>query len=29
MSDPNGFGYLNWEPFTGAQDEVVPFGFQE
>jgi hypothetical protein len=29
MSNPNGVGYLNWDPFTGAQDEVGPFRFEE
>jgi hypothetical protein len=29
MSDPNGVGYLNWDPFTGAQDDVGPFRFEE
>ena len=29
MSDPNGVGYLNWDPFTGAQDEVGPFRFED
>ena len=29
MSDPNGVGYLNWDPFAGAQDEVGPFRFEE
>jgi len=28
MSDTNGIGYLNWDPFTGAQDEVGPFRFE-
>ena len=27
MSDPNGPGYLNWDPFTAAQDDVGPFRF--
>ncbi len=25
MSDPDGIGYLNWDPFTAAQDDVGPF----
>src|SRR5829696_4802289 len=25
MSDPGGVGYLNWDPFTDAQDDVGPF----
>lgn len=29
MSDPDGVGYLNWDPFTGAQDDVGPFRFEE
>jgi hypothetical protein len=29
MSDTNGVGYLNWDPFTGAQDDVGPFRFEE
>jgi hypothetical protein len=29
ISNPNGVGYLNWDPFTGAQDEVGPFRFED
>lgn len=29
MSDTNGVGYLCWDPFTGAQDDVGPFRFEE
>ena len=27
-SGPDGIGYLNWDPFTGAQDDVGPFSFE-
>jgi hypothetical protein len=29
MSDSNGVGYLDWDPFTGAQDDVGPLRFEE
>lgn len=28
-SDPDGAGYLNWDPFTGAQDDVGPVTFED
>lgn len=27
-SDPGGVGYLNWDPFTGAQDDAGPWNFE-
>lgn len=29
MSDTNGVGYLDWDPFTSAQDIVGPMRFEE
>jgi hypothetical protein len=29
MSDTNGVGYLNWDPLTGAQDDVGPLRFEQ
>jgi hypothetical protein len=28
LGDTAGVGYLNWDPFTGAQDDVGPFRFE-
>jgi hypothetical protein len=29
MSDTAGIGYLDWDPFTDAQDDVGPFRFED
>ena len=29
MSGPGEVGYLNWDPFTGAQDDVGPFRLED